>query len=229
MAQALVPDALWAVIAPLLPPARPRPKGGRPPIPDRAALTGILFVLRTGLPWEYLPQEMGCGSGMSCCGGCAIGRRQACGRPCTAPCWKRHLVVDARGTPLGVVLTGANRHDSTQLVATLDAIPPARSPAPQAGQAACGQGLRPAALPTGMPDARDRTAHRAPGHRVLPAPGTPPPGRGTHAQMAGPLPPPCHPLRATRQHPIAFTTLACLCPCHTQSMQTVLSGNLRRQ
>jgi transposase len=61
-----VPDDLWAVIAPLLPPARPRPKGGRPPIPDRAALTGILFVLRTGLPWEYLPQEMGCGSGMSC-------------------------------------------------------------------------------------------------------------------------------------------------------------------
>ena len=66
MAQALVPDDLWAVIAPLLPPARPRPKGGRPSIPDRAALTGILFVLRTGLPWEYLPQEMGCGSGMSC-------------------------------------------------------------------------------------------------------------------------------------------------------------------
>jgi transposase len=66
MAKFLVPDDLWVVIAPLLPPARVRPKGGRPPIPDRAALTGILFVLRTGLPWEYLPQEMGCGSGMSC-------------------------------------------------------------------------------------------------------------------------------------------------------------------
>jgi len=35
-------------------------------VPNRAALTGILFVLRTGLPWEYLPAEMGCGSGMSC-------------------------------------------------------------------------------------------------------------------------------------------------------------------
>ena len=35
-------------------------------MPDRAALTGILFVLRTGMPWEYLPAEMGCGSGMSC-------------------------------------------------------------------------------------------------------------------------------------------------------------------
>ena len=35
-------------------------------MPNRAALTGILFVLKTGLPWEYLPAEMGCGSGMTC-------------------------------------------------------------------------------------------------------------------------------------------------------------------
>jgi len=35
-------------------------------VPARAALTGILFVLKTGLPWEYLPAEMGCGSGMTC-------------------------------------------------------------------------------------------------------------------------------------------------------------------
>jgi transposase len=35
-------------------------------VPDRAALRGIIFVLKTGLPWEYLPQEMGCGSGMTC-------------------------------------------------------------------------------------------------------------------------------------------------------------------
>ncbi len=33
---------------------------------DRAALTGILFVLKTGIPWEMLPKEMGCGSGMTC-------------------------------------------------------------------------------------------------------------------------------------------------------------------
>ena len=66
MARPLVPDDLWAAIAPLLPPARSRPKGGRPPVPDRAALTGILFVLKSGLPWEMLPAEMGCGSGMSC-------------------------------------------------------------------------------------------------------------------------------------------------------------------
>ncbi len=66
MARALVPDDLWAAIAPLLPPEPPKPKGGRPRLSDRAALTGILFVLRSGLPWEMLPAEMGCGAGMSC-------------------------------------------------------------------------------------------------------------------------------------------------------------------
>ena len=66
MARVLVPDDLWAAAGPLLPPARSRPKGGRPPISDRAALTGIVFVLKSGLAWEMLPAEMGCGSGMSC-------------------------------------------------------------------------------------------------------------------------------------------------------------------
>jgi transposase len=66
MAKALVSDALWEVIAPLLPVEPPKPKGGRPRISDRAALMGILFVLKTGLPWEYLPQELGCGSGVTC-------------------------------------------------------------------------------------------------------------------------------------------------------------------
>ena len=66
MAKPLLDDALWSKIEPLLPPHPPRLKGGRPRLPDRAALTGILFVLRTGIPWEYLPKEMGCGSGMTC-------------------------------------------------------------------------------------------------------------------------------------------------------------------
>ncbi len=66
MAKPLLTDDLWSVVAPLIPPERPKPKGGRPPVPDRAALTGILFVLRSGIPWEMLPQEMGCGSGMTC-------------------------------------------------------------------------------------------------------------------------------------------------------------------
>jgi transposase len=66
MAQPLVTDDLWAAVEPLIPKRPPRPKGGRPPVDDRQALTGILFVLKTGIPWEYLPPEMGCGSGMTC-------------------------------------------------------------------------------------------------------------------------------------------------------------------
>ena len=64
MAQLLVPDALWEVVEPLLPKHEPNPKGGHPRVPDRVCLTGILFVLKTGLPWEEFPREMGC-SGMT--------------------------------------------------------------------------------------------------------------------------------------------------------------------
>jgi transposase len=66
MAKPLVPDDLGAAIKPLLPRERPKPKGGRPRLADRAALTGILFVLTSSLPWEMLPAEIGRGSGMSC-------------------------------------------------------------------------------------------------------------------------------------------------------------------
>ena len=66
MAKELVTDELWEVIEPLLPEEPTKPNGGRPRIDDRAALTGILFVLKSGIPWEMLPQEMGCGSGMTC-------------------------------------------------------------------------------------------------------------------------------------------------------------------
>jgi transposase len=66
MAKELVTDELWEVIEPLLPEEPPKPKGGRPHINDRATFTGILFVLKSGIPWEMLPQEMGCGSGMTC-------------------------------------------------------------------------------------------------------------------------------------------------------------------
>jgi len=64
----LVPDELWMVLEPLLPRAKRRAhgRGGRPRLSDRACLAGIIFVLKTGIPWEYLPQEMGCGSGMTC-------------------------------------------------------------------------------------------------------------------------------------------------------------------
>jgi transposase len=66
MAKELVTDELWETIEALLPPEPPKPQGGRPRIDDRAALTGIVFVLKSGIPWEMLPQEMGCGSGMTC-------------------------------------------------------------------------------------------------------------------------------------------------------------------
>ena len=66
MAKPLIDEQLWKLIEPVIPKRPPRPKGGRPPIDDRKALTGIIFVLKTGIPWQSLPKEMGCGSGMTC-------------------------------------------------------------------------------------------------------------------------------------------------------------------
>ena len=60
MAKLLVPDELWELVEPLLPRRTPSPKGGHPPVDDRVCLTGILFVLKTGIGWEDFPQEMGC-------------------------------------------------------------------------------------------------------------------------------------------------------------------------
>ncbi|MDQ0808431.1 transposase [Streptomyces sp. B3I7] len=59
-------DELWSLIELLLPEPPPKQVEGRPRVPDRQALCGILFVLRTGIQWEYLPQEPGFGSGMTC-------------------------------------------------------------------------------------------------------------------------------------------------------------------
>jgi transposase len=169
MAKELLPDALWARIAPLLPPEPPKPKGGRPRVSDRAALTGILFVLKTGIPWEYLPAEMGCGSGMTCwrrlrdwyqagvwrrlhqvlleelaqadridwdraaldsAAVTAPGGGQETGKNPTdrgKQGTKRHLVVDAHGIPLAVLVSAANVHDSKMMLATVDAIEPIRA------------------------------------------------------------------------------------------------------
>ena len=68
MGKPLVNDELWELIQPLLPPPKPRRERypGRKPLSERRVLTGVLFVLKSGIPWEMLPQEMGCGSGMTC-------------------------------------------------------------------------------------------------------------------------------------------------------------------
>ncbi|WP_429496502.1 IS5 family transposase [Paraburkholderia youngii] len=164
----LLDDALWALIEPLLPPPKSRRSRypGRKPLDDRAMLTGILFILQTGLRWDLLPREMGCGSGMSCwrrlrdwqAAGVwdrlhevllaklhesdridwsrvvvdsssirAVGAGQKTGPNPTdraRPGSKHHLITEAQGIPLAVILTGANRHDVTQLHALVDAIRP---------------------------------------------------------------------------------------------------------
>src|SRR5215210_6352743 len=69
MAAPLVTDQLWEQVEPLIPKRKRRSsrrKGGRPPVADRNCLAGIVFVLRSGIPWQMLPLEMGCGSGSTC-------------------------------------------------------------------------------------------------------------------------------------------------------------------
>ena len=62
----LVPDDLWAVVEPLLPLEPSRAKGGRPRLPARSVLAGIVYVLKTGVPWQMLPPQLGFGSGKTC-------------------------------------------------------------------------------------------------------------------------------------------------------------------
>src|SRR5215207_9865278 len=105
----LVPDGLWKQIAALLPPPKPRRyrHPGRRPADDRAALAGIVFVLKTGIAWNQLPASLvGC-SGVTC--------------------WRRlRDWTEAGGLPLAVSITGGNRNDVTQLLPLVDAIPPIR-------------------------------------------------------------------------------------------------------
>ena len=67
MATAPLDDELWRLVEPLLPVRRRRfHHPGRKRLDDRRTLSGILFVLRTGIAWQQLPQELGYGSGMTC-------------------------------------------------------------------------------------------------------------------------------------------------------------------
>jgi len=63
----VVSDGLWERVEPLLPRRERRFRyPGRKPLDDRQVLSGILFVLHTGIAWEHLPQELGFGCGMTC-------------------------------------------------------------------------------------------------------------------------------------------------------------------
>jgi transposase len=170
MAKQLLTPQLWNKIEPLLPAPKKRRLRypGRKPISHRQALTGILFVLKTGIPWEYLPKEMGCGSGMTCwrrlrdwhragvwrklhelllselqhadqidwsraivdsssvrapSGGQKTGPNPVDRRKLGV---KHHVIVDGHGIPLALILTAANRHDVTQLLPLIEAIPQIR-------------------------------------------------------------------------------------------------------
>jgi transposase len=123
MPKPLVTDQLWSVVEPLLAEEPPKPKGGRPRVPDRAALTSILFVLKTGIPWEMVPQEMGCGSAMTSAGAASrSGTSSAYGSACTERCsiaWDKRrrstgsepLWTRQRCRPLGGEKTGPNPTD----------------------------------------------------------------------------------------------------------------------
>jgi transposase len=101
MGKLLVPDELWALIEPILPKHLPSPKGGKPRIPDRVCLTGILFVLKSGIAWEDFPQEMGC------CGMTLWNRLDE---------WRRHGVWDRLHRLLLDKLRGADQIDFSRIV-----------------------------------------------------------------------------------------------------------------
>lgn len=165
-----LPDEIWEMVAPLIPPPKKRRKDGkgRPRLEDRKVLTGIIFVLRTGIPWRHMPPELECGSGMTCLrrlrewhhkgvfqklyevllaklhsadkidwsraiidsaktkspsGGEKTGPNPTDRRKLGS---KIHVLVDAHGVPLAVSLTGANRHDITQVLPLTDGVTPVR-------------------------------------------------------------------------------------------------------
>jgi transposase len=86
-ADTLVPEQLWQAIQPLLP-APPDRYGGRPRVDDRAALAGIVYQLRTGVPWRLLPtRQLGCGSPVTCWRRLRDWHAPGCGGACTRCCW----------------------------------------------------------------------------------------------------------------------------------------------
>lgn len=171
MGTPFLPDDLWRRLEPLIPKRRKNRHvqyAGRKPAADRRVVHGILFVLRTGVPWRLLPATSDFPSGLTCWrrlrrwhkagvwrrlfeallaelqkahkidwyralvdsaslrapgGGKKTGPNPTDRRKSGS---KHHVLTDAGGIPLATVLTGANRHDVTQLFALLDKVPPVR-------------------------------------------------------------------------------------------------------
>jgi transposase len=82
-----VPDELWAMVQPLLPPPPRNRLGGRPrTIPDRSCFAAIVYMARTSVPWRLLPaQELGCGSPTTCWRRLAIRWERGSGRVLRLP------------------------------------------------------------------------------------------------------------------------------------------------
>lgn len=109
MTRLIVEDALWAQIEPLLPKKRRRKRHtGRLPLCERKVFSGILFVLRSGIPWGMLPKELGCGSGMTCW------RR--------LKAWQKARVWDRLHQVLLSQLRGADKLDFSRVIADSSSI-----------------------------------------------------------------------------------------------------------
>ncbi|HEV2359912.1 MAG TPA: IS5 family transposase [bacterium] len=157
-----IPDDLWAQLKPLLPPEKSPGTNGRPVVPFRQVMDGILYVLRTGCQWKALPREYGSGSTChrrfqawveagiferlwaklltrydelrgiqwrwqsldSAMVKAPLGGRKTGPNPTDRGKLgtKRHTLTDQRGTPLAVVVTGANCHDMKAATTTLDSV-----------------------------------------------------------------------------------------------------------
>jgi transposase len=168
MSEPLLSEHLWQRIEPLLPQQKKRRNvqyAGRKPADARKVLQGIIFVLKTGVPWKNLPATSDFPSGHTCRRRLLEWERRGVWRRLWqsilaelqaegALDWERgvvdsssvraghggektgkspvdrsklgskhHLLVEGRGIPLSMSLTGANRHDITQLLNLVESIP----------------------------------------------------------------------------------------------------------